>query len=206
MNSKLTVSHNSFFQNIWKIIQISSTKSYQAQSCLWVVQQRKKKGVLSHWRSMAAQFISSHFFVIVSTGVPIFTSTCLRIIISLCIHSSKKVTFPCMRNGFVSVISERNPRWYRSEIGISFAYIICTFQVVIGGLALIAILAITLGITLTADRNRSTSTPAAPLKAAGEPITFNDYINSNFRAKYFNGSWFSDNQLQWRDLENNLGK
>ena len=77
---------------------------------------------------------------------------------------------------------------------------------VIGGLALIAILAITLGITLTADRNRSTSTPAAPLKAAGEPITFNDYINSNFRAKYFNGSWFSDNQLQWRDLENNLGK
>ena len=77
---------------------------------------------------------------------------------------------------------------------------------VIGGLALIAILAITLGITLTADRNRSTSTPAAPLKAAGEPITFNDYINSNFRAKYFNGSWFSDNQLQWRDLENNLGR
>ena len=77
---------------------------------------------------------------------------------------------------------------------------------VIGGLALIAIVAITLGITLTADRNRSTSTPAAPLKATGEPITFNDYINSNFRAKYFNGSWFSDNQLQWRDLENNLGK
>ena len=156
---------------------------------------------------MAAQFISSQFFVIVSTGVPIFTSTCLRIIISLCIHSSKKVTFPCMRNGFVS--------WFTNEaqgdievkyLVLSFTFIIFTFQVVIGGLALIAILAITLGITLTADRNRSTSTPAAPLKAAGEPITFNDYINSNFRAKYFNGSWFSDNQLQWRDLENNLGR
>ena len=112
-----------------------------------------------------------------------------------------------MRNGFVS--------WFTNEaqgdievkyLVLSFTFIIFTFQVVIGGLALIAILAITLGITLTADRNRSTSTPAAPLKAAGEPITFNDYINSNFRAKYFNGSWFSDNQLQWRDLENNLGR
>ena len=158
---------------------------------------------------MAAQFISSHFFVIVSTGVPIFTSTCLRIIIFI-VHSflkKKKNSYNSLHEKWVCfVIYERNPRWYRSEIGISFAYIICTFQVVIGGLALIAILAITLGITLTADRNRSTSTPAAPLKAAGEPITFNDYINSNFRAKYFNGSWFSDNQLQWRDLENNLGK
>ena len=65
------------------------------------------------------------------------------------------------------------------------------------------IIAITLSITLTADNNRNAE--AAPfVSTAGEPITFDEFLNYEFTAKSFNGSWYNDTMLQWRDRENNL--
>ena len=34
---------------------------------------------------------------------------------------------------------------------------------------------------------------------AREGITFEEYITGKFSAKYFNGSWWSENELQWKD-------
>ena len=34
---------------------------------------------------------------------------------------------------------------------------------------------------------------------ANDGITFEDYITGMFNAKYFNGSWWSENELQWKD-------
>ena len=34
---------------------------------------------------------------------------------------------------------------------------------------------------------------------ANDGITFEDYITGRFNAKYFNGSWWSENELQWKD-------
>ena len=77
----------------------------------------------------------------------------------------------------------------------------CNFpQVVVFSLAIVAVLAIVLSVTLTADRNRDED----HFKADGEPITFEEFISSQFSPAYFNGSWWSSHQLQWRDEANNL--
>ena len=73
----------------------------------------------------------------------------------------------------------------------------------LSGLAVVIIIAITLSITLTADNNRNAE--AAPfVSTAGEPITFDEFLNYEFTARSFNGSWYNDTMLQWRDRENNL--
>ena len=35
---------------------------------------------------------------------------------------------------------------------------------------------------------------------ADDAITFEEFINSEFSSKTFNGSWWSDTELQWKDL------
>ena len=34
---------------------------------------------------------------------------------------------------------------------------------------------------------------------ADDAITFEEFINSEFSSKTFNGSWWSDTELQWKD-------
>merc|ERR1711892_587963 len=41
-------------------------------------------------------------------------------------------------------------------------------------------------------------------KAPGDAITFEDFISRSFSAKTFNGSWWSNSELQWKDKEGNL--
>jgi len=41
-------------------------------------------------------------------------------------------------------------------------------------------------------------------KAADDAISFDDFISRSFSAKYFNGSWWSDTELQWKDKDGNL--
>ena len=41
-------------------------------------------------------------------------------------------------------------------------------------------------------------------EADGDPITFNDYVTGRFRPRSFNGTWWSENQIQWRDRAGNL--
>ena len=36
-------------------------------------------------------------------------------------------------------------------------------------------------------------------KAPGDAITFEDFISRSFSAKTFNGSWWSNSELQWKD-------
>ena len=69
-------------------------------------------------------------------------------------------------------------------------------------LAIVAVLAIVLSVTLTADRNRNNDNE--PFVADGDPITFEEFITSKFSPSYFNGSWWSSRELQWRDEANNL--
>lgn len=75
--------------------------------------------------------------------------------------------------------------------------------VAISGLAIVAVIALILGITLTTDRRRNGDKLPYASKS-GEPITFDEFLSYEFSAKSFNGSWFSNNQIQWRDKENNL--
>ena len=74
------------------------------------------------------------------------------------------------------------------------------YQLVIIGFGAVAIVAIVLSITFTADTNVKNE----PFEPDGEPITFNDYILGRFRANSFNGTWWSANEIQWRDRANNL--
>ena len=37
---------------------------------------------------------------------------------------------------------------------------------------------------------------------ADDAITFEEFITSEFRSKTFNGSWWSDTELQWKDTVN----
>lgn len=39
---------------------------------------------------------------------------------------------------------------------------------------------------------------------SGDPVTFDEYLSSNFSAKLFNGSWWSPRELQWQDADSNL--
>merc|ERR1712223_234146 len=39
---------------------------------------------------------------------------------------------------------------------------------------------------------------------AEDAITFEEFINREFSSKTFNGSWWSDTELQWKDTEGNL--
>ena len=72
-------------------------------------------------------------------------------------------------------------------------------------LAIVAVLAIVLSVTLTADRNRNNDNEEGkPFVADGDPITFEEFITSKFSPSYFNGSWWSSRELQWRDEANNL--
>jgi len=41
-------------------------------------------------------------------------------------------------------------------------------------------------------------------KIPGDAITFEDFISRSFSAKTFNGSWWSNSELQWKDKEGNL--
>jgi len=75
--------------------------------------------------------------------------------------------------------------------------------VAISGLAIVAVIALILGITLTTDRRRN-GDKLPYVSKSGEPITFDEFLSYEFSAKSFNGSWFSNNQIQWRDKENNL--
>lgn len=43
-----------------------------------------------------------------------------------------------------------------------------------------------------------------PLSQGSEPITFEEFLSGAFRAKYFNGSWSSDTEIQWKDALGNL--
>ena len=38
---------------------------------------------------------------------------------------------------------------------------------------------------------------------AEDAITFEEFINSEFSAKTFNGSWWSETELQWKDTVKN---
>ena len=76
---------------------------------------------------------------------------------------------------------------------------------VVFSLAIVAVLAIVLSVTLTADRNRNNDNEEGkPFVADGDPITFEEFITSKFSPSYFNGSWWSSRELQWRDEANNL--
>lgn len=74
------------------------------------------------------------------------------------------------------------------------------FKVVVFSLAIVSVLAIVISITLTADRNRNNE----GFVADGDPISLEEFITSKFSPSYFNGSWWSSHQLQWRDEVNNL--
>ena len=39
-------------------------------------------------------------------------------------------------------------------------------------------------------------------KANEDAISFEDFISRSFSAKYFNGSWWSNTELQWKDKVN----
>ena len=39
-------------------------------------------------------------------------------------------------------------------------------------------------------------------KAPGDAITFEDFISRSFSARTFNGSWWSNLELQWKDKVN----
>lgn len=41
-------------------------------------------------------------------------------------------------------------------------------------------------------------------KQGGEPITFDEYLSGTFSYKGFNGTWWSNNEIQWEDDEGNL--
>jgi len=66
------------------------------------------------------------------------------------------------------------------------------------GVGALTIGAIVLSITLTADQSNGGFVPS------GDPITFEDYITAKFSARRFNGTWWSNDQLQWRDQDSNL--
>ena len=36
-------------------------------------------------------------------------------------------------------------------------------------------------------------------KIAEDAITLDDYLTGAFSAEFFNGSWWSENELQWQD-------
>ena len=36
-------------------------------------------------------------------------------------------------------------------------------------------------------------------KVAADAITFDEFLNGDFAAKSFNGSWWSETELQWKD-------
>ena len=57
-------------------------------------------------------------------------------------------------------------------------------------------MAIVLSITLTADTQSETEDA---FKAEGEPITFEEFITNQFYPTYFNGTWWSANEIQWSD-------
>jgi hypothetical protein len=46
------------------------------------------------------------------------------------------------------------------------------------------------------DQLQRKTTPAA---INTDAITFEDFLNGEFSAKFFNGSWWSDTELQWKD-------
>ena len=71
------------------------------------------------------------------------------------------------------------------------------------GLGVVAGVAIILTITLTADRNRN-SDPETGFKPDGDPITFTEFIRYTFYPSYFNGSWWSADEIQWRNTQGDL--
>ena len=68
-------------------------------------------------------------------------------------------------------------------------------------MATLACMAIVLSITLTADTQSETEDA---FKAEGEPITFEEFITNQFYPTYFNGTWWSANEIQWSDPSENL--
>ena len=80
-------------------------------------------------------------------------------------------------------------------------------QLAVGGVAVIAMIAIILSVTLTTDirRNNSRIGNLRKYKSnGGEPITFDEFLGGKFRSKSFNGTWWTGNEIQWRDKEDNL--
>ena len=39
---------------------------------------------------------------------------------------------------------------------------------------------------------------------SGDPITFDEFLSGTFRPKYYNGTWWSNNEIQWKDTDGNL--
>jgi hypothetical protein len=54
------------------------------------------------------------------------------------------------------------------------------------------------GLLVTSGGDRKPA-DASSYKAGSDAITFDEFIKSEFAAKYFNGSWWSDTELQWKD-------
>ncbi len=72
-------------------------------------------------------------------------------------------------------------------------------------MGIIAVIAIVLSVTLVTDINRGDASGTSRIIAAdGDPITFDEFISSKFRAPSFNGTWWSGNEIQWQDEESNL--
>ena len=65
----------------------------------------------------------------------------------------------------------------------------------------LACIAIVLSITLTADTQNEDENGFV---SEGEPITFEEFITNKFYPKYFNGTWWSSNEIQWSDQSENL--
>jgi len=71
------------------------------------------------------------------------------------------------------------------------------------GLAVLSVLGITLLVVQLQPKERGGS-PSYPARVPDDAISFEEFLHGDFRAKGFNGSWWSDEELQWRDLEGNL--
>ena len=72
-------------------------------------------------------------------------------------------------------------------------------QIVIMALVTLAIIAIVLSITLTADAGSNDQ-----FKPEGDPLTFSEFVGGWYYAKSFNGTWWSPTEIQWRDQADNL--
>ena len=71
---------------------------------------------------------------------------------------------------------------------------------VIGAAVLAAVLTTTLVLVVPAGEEPVVE----PRQSAGEPISFTEYITGYFSYKLFNGTWWSNTEVQWKDDQGNL--